>query len=174
MLRKTLIAMAVAGALGCSAGALAGSGTDHTAYNDDSTLTTASSVGMQTSPNSLDVTPAPIEIGDGVLASFVDDEFDGYMSADDGAAVGATSSAGGSGTVGFSSERHVITSSAGHASDASALKDEAYLVPAPLAYNDGMRYWKVEVSPSHLEELNRLRTENVYVMTPVEDVSASG
>ena len=169
MLRKTLIAMAVAGALGCSAGAFAGSGTDDTAYNDDSSLTTMSSVGMETSRNSLDVAPAPIEIGDGVLASIVNDEFDGYASADDGTAVGASASAGGSGTVGFSSDGHVSTSSAVHTSDASALTDEAYLVPAPLAHNDGKRYWKVEVSPSKAEELNRLRTENVYVMRPIDD-----
>ena len=167
MFRKTLIAMAVAGALGCSAGAFAGSGTDHTAYNDDSTLTT-SSVAIE-SRNSVDMASAPIEIGDGVLASIVDDQFDGYASPDDGTAVGASSSAGGSGTLGFSSDGHVSTSGAEHTSAVSALTYEAYLVPAPLAYNDGSRYWKVEVSPSNLEEVNPLRTENVYVMTPIDD-----
>jgi hypothetical protein len=104
-----------------------------------------------------------------VLASVVDDEFDGYMSSDDATAIGASSSAGGSGRVGFSSDGHVSTSSAVHSSDARALTDEAYLVPARLAHNDGKRYWKVEVSPSNLEDVNRLRTENVYVMTPIED-----
>jgi hypothetical protein len=86
MLKKSLMALAVAGVLGSSAGAFADAGTDHATYDTD-----------------------------GVLGS------------------------------------------------------EVYLVPAPLAQYDGTRHWKVEVTPDRLDELDRLATENVYVMVPIDD-----
>jgi hypothetical protein len=175
MLKKTLIAMMVAGAVGGSPGVLAESSSGHTAYNSDAVSTSAHpmtpSLQMDTSIDPVGAhVSAPIEIGDGILASIVDDEFDGLASLEDGTAVGATSSAGGTGAVGFSSDGRLPSSSTAHASSASAIaRDEIYLVPAPLAHYDGARHWKVEVGPSEVGELDRLATENVYVMTPIED-----
>jgi hypothetical protein len=144
MLKKTLIAMAVAGALGCSAGAFAESGTHHGSYY-----------------NSLSSLSHPVHL---------DDDFDGVWTAeadtsfDDATAVGSTSASAG-GTVAFSSDGRAPTQKIG--------AEEVYLVPAPLAAADGVvKYWKTEIKPSNVDELDRLATENVYMMTPIEDAIA--
>ena len=161
MLKKTLIAMAVAGALGCSSGVFAGSSTHH----DDHDASLAHPV--MTSPDRLN-SGASVEIGNGVIVSgaYFDDQFDGVLVSDaqtahDAVAVGSTSGSGG-GIVAFSSD--------GRRAVPNALKEEVYLVPAPLAAREnGLPYWKAEISPSGIGELERLATENVYVVTPIED-----
>ncbi|HYC48660.1 MAG TPA: hypothetical protein VED01_24555 [Burkholderiales bacterium] len=50
----------------------------------------------------------------------------------------------------------------------AALDTEVYVVPAPLAEFDGSGYWRDEVASA--EDLEQLKTENVYVMTPIYDV----
>jgi hypothetical protein len=165
MLKKTLIAMAVAGALGASAGVFAGSATQHNASEN---LMSSSMSETHALVSSIDTSPI-VEIGDGITvsAAHFDESFDGIELAsidgdsDDGGAVGSTAGADASGSVGFSSD--------GRAHTVSSLADEAYLVPAPLASFDGTNYWKVEVKPSAVAELDRLATENVYVMFPIED-----
>ena len=167
MLKKTLIAMAIAGALGVSSGVVYGeSDTDHIASPN---VTSHSTSETTSSPIAAADSSPIVEIGDGITASAAgfDDVYDGMVLAsddsgfEDGGGVGSTIGAGASGSVGFSSE--------GHAQTVSSLADEAYLVPAPLASYDGTRHWKVEVKPSDLAELDRMATENVYVMFPIED-----
>lgn len=161
MLKKTLIAMAVAGALGFSPGVFAGSSSHRDAY--DASLVHPA----MTSPDRAN-TGASLEIGNGVTvpAASFDDHFDGVLvagadTADDAVAVGSTSGSGG-GAVAFSSD--------GREAVSNALKEDVYLVPAPLASNEnGLPYWKVEIGPSEVGELQRLATENVYVVTPIED-----
>ena len=155
MLKKTLMAMAIAGAFGFSAGALANSNLMH--GNTVSALTPAEGS-----------TPM-MEIGDGILAAAGDDDLATMAAWNDDPAVGATSSAAG-GEVGFASDGTSIARTGGLVSDANATVDEVYLVPAPLARNGGSLYWKLELTPAvGIAQADRLATENVYVMRPVED-----
>ena len=162
MLKKTLFAMAITGLLGCSAGALAGSGSTQS-YN-----------GINNLPQSMagvlgaEAVSAPVELGDGILAWVVDDEFEGAQAPNVETAVGTTAGTGGSGSLSFASDGRFGSSNIGSETH-NALAEEVYIVPAPLAYNNGVRHWRVELTPSNVAELNRLATENVYVMKPIED-----
>src|SRR5687768_16868284 len=108
MLKKTLIAMAVAGALGASTSAFADSDTHHTASPN---VTSHSMSETSSFVSAADSSPV-IEIGDGIMASAAafDDVYDGMVLASDdsnfeeGGAVGSTSGIGASGSVAFSSD----------------------------------------------------------------------
>ena len=165
MLKKTLGTLAVAGALG-SAPVIAGG--DKAAYSE-ATWSSAESTPSLRMDTSMDfgMSAAPIEIGDGVLAAVFDAQFDGQV-AEEATAVGASASRAGSGEISFSSSEGESYSTH-HASAESAVKDEVFLFPAPLAHNDGTRYWKLDVSAADAKEVDRLATENVYVMLPIED-----
>ena len=163
MFRKTLLATAIAGVFGCSAGAFADTGADHSAYGGS--IGSYSAAGLAALEHDRS---ARIEIGDGLMAAIGDEEFDGYALEDGAMAVGASAGSGAGGEIAFSSDSGVSTHRTA-ARDETPLADEAYLVPAPLSANDGRRYWKVEVTASDPHALERLATENVYVMMPIED-----
>ena len=184
MKRKDLISLAVAGALGFSASAFAGMGKHHGSLEVATPSAVSESAPWLTGqPHlagwraALPLSTAGIDYslgaGHDFSASASEGHADTLASSDfDSDATGMSSSEGGFGAGSFSSsafESDSLESSGLTGDEHATAETEVYVVPAPLAEFDGSGYWTEEIASA--EELERVMTDNVYVMTPIyEDI----